>query len=101
RLGAIVLARGSDPAPDPQAIARFLADKVRSEGLGLLPLSQASRALLTRAAHAGLPELAEDTLRTEVDNWLLPLLGRRLDDLPKGKVHEALLARLDYGQRQQ
>ncbi|MFC3174540.1 ATP-dependent helicase HrpB [Novosphingobium bradum] len=101
RLGAIVLARGSDPNPDPAAIARFLADKVRAEGLGLLPLSPASRALLTRAAHAGLAALAEEALQAEVGDWLLPLLGRRLDDLPRGKLHEALLARLDHAQRQQ
>ena len=101
RLGAIVLARGPDPSPDPQAIAGFLADKVRAEGLGLLPLSDASRELLTRATHAGLTELTEDTLRAEIDDWLLPLLGRRLDDLPRGALHEALLGRLDYAQRQQ
>jgi len=101
RFGAIVLARGPDPSPDPAAIARFLADKVRAEGLGLLPLSDGSRALLTRAGHAGLDELSEQRLRDEVDAWLLPLLGRRLDDVPKGRLHEALLARLDYSARQQ
>jgi len=101
RLGAIVLARGPDPSPDPTAIARFLADKVQAEGLALLPLSEASRALLVRATHAGLVELSEETLRAEVQDWLLPLLGRRLDDLAPGKLHEALLARLDYAQRQQ
>jgi ATP-dependent helicase HrpB len=101
RLGAIVLARGSDPAPDPAAIARFLADKVREEGLSLLPLGEASRALLTRAAYAGLAELADEALRAEVDAWLLPLLGRRLDALDKGALHEALLGRLDYPARQQ
>ena len=101
RIGAIVLARGPDPAPDPQAIARFLADKVRTEGLGLLPLSEASRALLVRAAHAGLAALSEETLRAEVGDWLLPLLSRRLGDLPAARIHEALLARLDYAGRQQ
>ena len=48
RLGAITLATGHDPAPDPKALAAFLAGKVREEGLDLLPLSDASRALLTR-----------------------------------------------------
>ena len=100
RLGAVVLARGPDPSPDPAAIARFLADKVRAEGLALLPLSEASRALLTRATHAGLAELSDEALRADADDWLLPLLGRRLDDLAPGKLHEALLARLDYAQRQ-
>ena len=101
RLGAIVLARGSDPSPDVAAIARFLADKVREEGLGLVPLSDASRALLVRGAHAGLAALGEDALLADIDAWLLPLLSRRLDALDKGALHNALLARLDHGARAQ
>lgn len=100
RLGAIVLARGSDPAPDPGAIAAFLAEKVREEGLDLLPLSPASRALLMRADHAGLDALRDDVLRAGVGDWLEPLLGRRLDALSPATLHEALLARLDHPQRQ-
>ena len=100
RLGAITLATGPDPAPDTAAIARFLADKVGELGLGLLPLSDASRALLTRAAHAGLAALSDEVLRADVQGWLLPLLGRRLDALDKGALHNALLNRLDYAQRQ-
>ncbi len=101
RLGAIVVARGPDPKPDPAAIAAFLAGKVRDEGLGLLPLSDASLALLSRAAHAGLPALGEQALRHAVGDWLLPLLSRRLDALDKGALHNALLNRLDYAERQQ
>ena len=100
RLGAITLATGPDPSPDTAAIAHFLADRVREEGLGLLPLSQASRALLTRAAHAGLDALSDERLRADVDDWLLPLIARRLDVLDKGALHEALLSRIDYAERQ-
>lgn len=100
RLGAITLATGPDPAPDAKAIASFLAAKVREEGLDLLPLSDASRALLTRAAHARLAALSDDALRAGVADWLVPLLGRRLDGLGKGALHEALLNRLDYADRQ-
>lgn len=100
RLGAITLSRGPDPSPDPQAIARFLADKVRAEGLSLLPLSEASKALLVRAEYAGLERLGDAALRKDVDDWLLPLLARRLDALDKGKLHQALLDRLDYAERQ-
>ena len=100
RLGAITLATGPDPAPDAEAIARFLAGKVGELGLDLLPLSDASRALLTRAAHAGLAALGDEALRADVQGWLLPLLGRRLDALDKGALHNALLNRLDYAQRQ-
>jgi len=100
RLGAIVVARGPDPAPDTAAIARFLAGKVREEGLDLLPLPDAARSLLARARFAGLAQLSDQALRDDVDDWLLPLLGRRLDDLGKSALHEALLARLDYSERQ-
>ncbi len=101
RLGAIVIARGPDPNPDTAAIAALLASKVREAGLGLLPLSAASAALISRAAHAGLAQLAEAALREDVAGWLLPLLGRRLDALDQGALHKALLNRLDYGQRQE
>ncbi len=101
RLGAITIARGPDPKPDPAAIATFLAGKVRDEGLGLLPLSAASLALLSRAAHAGLVALTAQALRDSVYDWLLPLLTRRLDALDKGALHNALLSRLDYAERQQ
>jgi ATP-dependent helicase HrpB len=100
RMGAIVLATGPDTAPDTKAIAEFLAAKVAEEGLGLLPLSHASQALLTRAAHAGLAALSDEILRADVADWLLPLLGRRLDALDKGALHNALLNRLDYAERQ-
>ncbi len=100
RMGAIVLATGPDTAPDTKAIAEFLAAKVAEEGLGLLPLSHASQALLTRAAHAGLAALSDEILRADVADWLLPLLERRLDALDKGALHNALLNRLDYAERQ-
>ena len=101
RLGAIVVSRGPDPAPDKAAMARFLAGKVGEEGLGLLPLSGASAALLARARFAGLAALSDEALRAEVADWLVPLLGRRLDEVAKGALHEALLGRLDYAERQQ
>jgi ATP-dependent helicase HrpB len=101
RLGVIVIARGPDPSPDNAAIAALLAERVREEGLDLLPLSDASRALLSRAAYAGLAALDETRLRNEVSDWLLPVLGRRLDSLDKGALHQALLDRLDYSERQQ
>ena len=100
RLGSIVVVRGPDPAPDPQALARFLAARVAEEGLGLLPLSDASLALLARARFAGLAALSDEALRADAEVWLTPLLGRRLDEVGKGRLHEALLARLDYGERQ-
>ncbi|MCW1403531.1 ATP-dependent helicase HrpB [Novosphingobium sp. MW5] len=96
RLGAITLATGPDTAPDPAAIRDFLVEKIRKEGLGLVPLGNASASLLRRARFAGIEALSEEALLADLDDWLGPLLTRRLDQLAPGKVHEALRARLDY-----
>ena len=101
RLGAVTLSSGPDPAPDPQAIRAFLLERVRADGLALLPLSAASYALLTRARFAGIEALAEPVLLAELEDWLAPLLTRRIDDLDPAKLHEALRHRLDYPARQQ
>lgn len=100
RLGAISLARGSDPAPDPQALRAFLIERIRAEGLGLVPLGKASLALLRRARFAGIAALADDALLADLDDWLGPLLGRRLDSLDPARLHDALRARLDYRAQQ-
>lgn len=100
RLGAITITRGSDPAPDPEAIRAFLIDKVRADGLGLLPLSKASQSLLRRARYAGIEALADRALLDEAGDWLAPLLGRRFDQVDPGKLHDALRARLDYAAQQ-
>ena len=101
RLGAITLSRGPDPAPDPQAIRAFLCERVRAEGLDLLPLSRASLSLLRRARFAGLAALSDEALLADLDDWLGPLLTRRLDALDPGKLHEALRARLDWNAQQE
>lgn len=100
RLGAITVARGPDPAPDPAAIRAFLIERVRSEGLGLLPLGKASHALLRRARFAGIAALSDNALLADLDDWLGPLLGRRLDQLDPARLHDALRARLDYPAQQ-
>lgn len=100
RLGAIALARGSDPAPDPAAIRTFLVERIRADGLDLVPFGKASLALIKRARFAGIAPLAEQALVEDLDEWLGPLLGRRLDAVDAGKLHEALRARLDYAGQQ-
>lgn len=101
RLGAITLSRGPDPAPDAQAIRAFLIERIRAEGLDLLPLSKASHALLRRARFAGIESLSDAVLLADLDDWLGPLLTRRLDALDPGKLHEALRARLDWNAQQE
>ena len=101
RLGAITLSRGPDPAPDPQAIRAFLCERIGAEGLDLLPLSKASQFLLRRARFAGIAALSDEALLADLDEWLGPLLTRRLDALDPGKLQEALRARLDWPAQQE
>jgi ATP-dependent helicase HrpB len=100
RLGAVTISRGSDPSPDGEAVATFLTGRVRDGGLGLLPLSHASLSLLKRARFSGLEALSDDALLGSLEEWLTPLLGRRLDSVDKGRLHQALLDRLDWNERQ-
>ncbi|HEX8056422.1 MAG TPA: ATP-dependent helicase HrpB [Novosphingobium sp.] len=100
RLGAITISRGPDSVPDKAAITGFLLGRIRDQGLGLVPLSHASLALLKRARYAGIEALSEAALLADLEDWLGPLLGRRLDALEPGALHEALRNRLTYDDRQ-
>jgi ATP-dependent helicase HrpB len=101
KLGAIVLARVPDPKPDAAAVAARLIEVVREGGLSLLPLGEAAKALIVRAGYAGLEALSEQALLDGLDDWLGPLLaGKRDLQIGAGKLHEALLNRLDWNERQ-
>lgn len=96
RIGAITLASGPDPSPDPAAVAGILVGKA-VENLGkLLPVD-----LLARARFAGIEALAPARLADEASEWLAPLLaGRRDLDMPRGALVETLLNRLPWDERQ-
>ena len=101
RLGAIVLTRVPDPAPDGAAVVARLIAVFRESGLALLPLGPASRALIERARYAGIAALSETALLETAEQWLAPLLhGRRDFAIVPGRLHEALLNLLDWDQRQ-
>ncbi len=96
RLGAITLARGSDPAPDGQAIVDMLVEKALENPAKILPAE-----MLARASYAGVEGLSADGLAENAALWLAPLLeGRRDLDLPKGRLVDALLGQLDWDSRQ-
>jgi ATP-dependent helicase HrpB len=101
RLGAIAVSRGPDPAPDPAAIAAFLLERVRIEGLDLLPLSAGCLGLLKRARFATIAALSEKALLDSLEEWLAPLLKRRLDALDGGALLDAMRNRMSYDDRQQ
>lgn len=100
RIGAITLASGPDPSPDPAAVSAFLLERVREKGLGLVPFGKGSLALLRRARYAGIQALSEEALLADLDEWLGPLLGRRLDAIDKGALAEALRNRLTWDDQQ-
>lgn len=101
RLGQVVLARVPDPRPDPAAVTALLIERVRGEGLGALPLGAGAKALIVRATYAGLEALSEAALLADLEDWLGPVLaGRRDLELAGGKLHDALLNRLDWNERQ-
>ena len=96
RLGAIALASGSDPAPDRAAVTDLLVDKALEKLGDILP-----KELLARAQHTGIAALQAEGLRETADIWLVPMLeGRRDLKFPKGKLVDALLAQLDWDDRQ-
>ncbi|NJC05802.1 ATP-dependent helicase HrpB [Sphingomonas kaistensis] len=97
RLGAIRLASGPDPSPDPQAIAAALVEGVAEHGLDLLPWNEEARALRARAAFAAavdptLPDLSDRALADRLDEWFAPLAEgrRRLSDIGGGALTQAL-----------
>lgn len=100
RLGAITLASGPDPSPDPAAISAFLLERVREKGLALVPFGKSSLSLLRRARYADIDALSEEALLADLQDWLGPLLGRRLDAIDGGALHEALRGRLTWNDQQ-
>lgn len=105
RLGAIVLARQPVERPDPARVRAALLAAVADKGLALLPWGEAALALRARLAFAAahglaLPASDDAALIASRDEWLAPLLGRRLSDLGDGQLADALLGRLDWNQRQ-
>lgn len=104
RLGAITLASGPDPQPDPDAIAALLLDKA-VERIGEKPgdklLAMLPPDLLARAGFVGLTQLAPDNLIAAAPDWLAPLLADRRDlDLAKNQAAEAALNLLSWDERQ-
>lgn len=97
RMGAITLASGPDPDPDRQVVMDLLVEKSVDKLGELCPAGMLARARFARITALSLENLAQDA-----GEWLAPLLeGRRDLDIPKGKLADVLLARLDWDARQQ
>lgn len=103
RLGAIRLATGPDPNPDPIALERALVEGVLEHGLQLLPWDERAVQLRHRAAFArgfddSIPSLDDATLLERDEEWLAPLLAgkRRLADISPAALAGALEQLIGY-----
>lgn len=79
RLGRLTIREEIDDNPDPALIARALVERVRREGLKILPWGDAATSLRDRAAflHArdtAWPDLSDAALLAQLDDWLAPVL---------------------------
>ena len=101
RLGAIILASGSDDAPDREQIAAALMTGVRAGGLDVLPWPDKARFLRRRAAFAGVADLSDEVLLADLGDWLPPLIEgrRRLSDVDPQALSAMLDARLGWDGR--
>lgn len=94
RLGRLVVREAIDDNPDPSLIAAALADRVRAEGVGILPWGDAALGLRQRAAFLRThdpvwPDLSDAALVASLDDWLAPaLVGLRSLGELKGSVLE-------------
>ncbi|MCA6349697.1 ATP-dependent helicase HrpB [Phenylobacterium sp.] len=104
RLGRLVLKETLDEAPSGDLIRAALLDQVRAAGLESLPWGEAGRSLRARVAflaglgEADLPDLGDEALVRDLDDWLGPALNglRGLEDLSPARLDAALAGRLEY-----
>ena len=80
RLGRLVVREQIDDNPDPALIAVALADRVRAEGVAVLPWGEAAESLrrrvsFLRAHDPAWPDLSDSGLLDRLDDWLTPILS--------------------------
>ena len=93
--------------PPPELLARAQLDRLRREGLGALPWNEAAQGLRDRIAFLRAvdgedwPDLSDEALASELDDWLAPLIAAAggLNKLTGADLHDALRARLPYDQQ--
>jgi len=99
RLGRLTLREQLEDNPDPALIAQALADRVRREGVLILPWGAGAKALRERIAFLrgfdeAWPDLSDAALAADLDAWLTPLLPgvRALASLKAEALEGALRA---------
>ena len=81
RLGRLTLREQIDENPKPALIVAALADRVRAQGVGVLPWGIGAQALRSQVAflrelgEGQWPDLSDAALSDRLDEWLSPLLS--------------------------
>ena len=108
QLGAIVLRDVGSSTPDSDMVRRALIDVIRRRGTASLPWSDHARRLRERIAFVALhdtgwPDVSNDALDARLEEWLGPMLDgvRRLSELDRLDLGEAISALLDWKQRRE
>ncbi len=108
RLGALVLSSRPLAVSDPAEVARILAEQVVQRLEQSLDWTTAARQLQARVAlllrlepDGGWPDLSDDWLRANPEQWLAPWLGGRqgLAEARGLELTKVLLRRLDWEQQ--
>lgn len=96
RMGAITLASGPDPQPDPAAIQELLLATATAQLDAILPSE-----LMARARFAGTKSISREHLAAHAELWLAPLLlGRRDLKISNAQLTEAILGQMEWPERQ-
>ncbi|GGE96727.1 ATP-dependent helicase HrpB [Hymenobacter cavernae] len=109
RLGALNLAEMPLANPAPEAIEAALLDGLRAAGLGRLPWSPEAQqvrerlAFLHALAPAEWPDVSDEALLAQLEDWLGPYLGglKSVVEVNRLDLRQALLAWLPGGWGQQ
>ncbi|MDQ0116717.1 ATP-dependent helicase HrpB [Paenibacillus harenae] len=108
KLGAIVLGEVPISGPDEEKVADALIAGIRSEGMGLLPMTKPALALQARMKLMALggkdwPEAADEALLGTLEEWLKPhLYGmKNRSDLQRLNMVQLLGSMLSWAQQQE
>ena len=108
RLGAIVLRDVPLERPDSELVRAAVLSAIRRRGISALPWPAAARRLRERVTfvghhESGWPDMSDDALHRAIEQWLGPRLDgvRRLSDLDRVDLTEALASMLDWRSRRE
>lgn len=111
-LGAITLRQGPLRDPAGASVVAALLDGIRSEGIASLPWTRDAERLRARLVFLHeldaerWPDRSDEALLSGLEGWLVPFLAgigspRRIEDLARIDLQEALLSGVDWDDRAQ